>query len=494
MSEFPEPDLVDHGDPSARPALEALGKATWDAALDWLYGLARERPISPLPYAEARRAYFGPSNEPAPAPSAPAMAEAVLAEFRQRVAPGVFAAQHPGAFSYYTPPPLPMSIAGEVLAQWVHQGVDVWHAGPVAAFVEEEVTSWLRTLVGHGAGSWGILTSGGVMANLMGMAVARDVHLARRRGLAAAPRGAALDGVRIYASDQAHFSIARALDVLGFPPETLRLVDADDAFRLRADAVADAVAEDRAAGLLPLAIAAVSGSTNTGSVDDVPALADLAAREDLWLHVDAAYGGAARLSPRFADRVPGLERADSVTIDPHKWFFQAYDVGALVVRRREDLLTTFHRAPEYYRHPSPEEEPLHWYQYALEGTRRFRALKLWMSWKHLGTSGLGALVDRNMDLTAHVVRRCREFGFEIAPSEPELSVVCFRVVPPGMAEADVDALQDRLQRALEISGAGWVSTTTLRGRRYLRAGIVNYLATPADADRVLETIRAAAQA
>ena len=161
---------------------------------------------------------------------------------------------------------------------------------------------------------------------------------------------------------------------------------------------------------------------------------------------------------------------------------------------REDLLTTFHRAPEYYRHPSPEEEPLHWYQYALEGTRRFRALKLWMSWKHLGTSGLGALVDRNMDLTDHIVRRCRESGFEIAPAEPELSVVCFRVVPPGMADADVDALQDRLQRALEVSGAGWVSTTTLRGRRWLRAGIVNYLATPADADRVLETIRAAAQA
>ncbi|MFM8944253.1 MAG: pyridoxal phosphate-dependent decarboxylase family protein [Actinomycetota bacterium] len=299
--------------------------------------------------------------------------------------------------------------------------------------------------------------------------------------------------MRIYASDQAHFSIARALDLLGFPTETLRLVPADDAFRLRADAVADAVASDRAAGLLPLAIAAVAGSTNTGSVDDVPALADLAEREDLWLHVDAAYGGAARLSPRSADRVPGLDRADSVTIDPHKWFFQAYDIGALVVRHREDLLTTFHRAPEYYRHPSPEEEPLHWYQYAMEGTRRFRALKLWMSWKHLGTRGLAALVERNMDLTDHIVGRCRELGFEVAPADPELSVVCFRWVPAGATPEETDALQDRLQRALEVSGAGWVSTTTLRGRRYLRAGIVNYLSTPADADRVLETILAAAR-
>lgn len=488
---FPEPNLVDrHGDPAARADLERLGRETWAAALDWLYGPARERPIAPEPYHVARRAFFGPTDRPGPAPSEPAPSEAVLGEFRERIAPNVFAAQHPGAFSYFTPPPLPMSIAGEVLAQWVHQGVDVWHAGPVAAFVEEEVTAWLRDLVGMGEGSWGVLTSGGVMANLMALAVARDVHLAGRRGgsAAAPPRGAALDGVRVYASDQAHFSIARALDILGFPEETLRIVASDARFRLLADPVASAIAEDRAAGLLPLAIAAVAGSTNTGSVDDVVGLADVARREGLWLHVDAAYGGAARLSPRYADRLPGLELADSVTIDPHKWFFQAYDVGALVVRRREDLHRTFHREPEYYRHPSPEEEPLHWYQYSMEGTRRFRALKLWMSWKHLGTRGFAELVDRNMALTDHLVARCRAEGFAVAPTDPELSVVCFRIEPPGLDAERLDAFQDALQRALELSGAGWVSTTTLRGRRYLRAGIVNYLATEADADRVVDAL------
>lgn len=327
------------------------------------------------------------------------------------------------------------------------------------------------------------------MANLMALAVARDVHLAGRDDTSAGPpRGAALEGVRVYASDQAHFSIARALDVLGFPAETLRVVASDARFRLLAEPVAAAIADDRAAGLVPFAVAAVAGSTNTGSVDDVPALADLARREGLWLHVDAAYGGAARLSPRHADRVPGLELADSVTVDPHKWFFQAYDVGALVVRRREDLHRTFHREPEYYRHPSPEEEPLHWYQYSIEGTRRFRALKLWMSWKHLGTRGFAELVDRNMDLTDHLVARCRAAGFVVAPADPELSVVCFRVEPPEVPADGLDAFQDALQRALEVSGEGWVSTTTLRGRRYLRAGIVNYLATPADADRVVEAI------
>ena len=408
----PEPDLVDFASPSARPALERLGEATWKEALDWLYGVALVRPMPVDTYPTARERYFAPSGgRPAPAPVEPASSADVLAEFRERIAPYTYNAQHVGSFSYFTPPPLPASIVGEVLSQWLHQGVDVWHAGPIGAFVEEEVTSWLRELCGIGPEGWGILTSGGVMANLMAVTVARDVHLAALRGTAGTPpRGAALEGVRVYVSDQAHFSIRRALDVLGFPAGTLRVLPSDDGFRLRAEPVAEAIEADRAAGLTPLAIAAVAGTTNTGAVDDVPALAELAERERLWLHVDAAYGGAARLSPREAPKVPGLELADSVTVDPHKWFFQAYDVGGLVVRRREDLHRTFTMSPEYYRAPRPEEQPLDWYQYSLEGTRRFRALKLWTSWKHLGTSGLAALVERNVDLARYLVGRAAREG------------------------------------------------------------------------------------
>jgi glutamate/tyrosine decarboxylase-like PLP-dependent enzyme len=184
-----------------------------------------------------------------------------------------------------------------------------------------------------------------------------------------------------------------------------------------------------------------------------------------------------------------LDRADSVTIDPHKWFFQGYDIGGLVVKRREDLLQTFHSAPEYYRHPKPEDAPLNWYQYSMEGTRRFRALKLWMSWKHLGTSGFGRLIELTNDLAQHMALRCRELQeFELAVPEPELSVVCFRHVPLGMDQAELDAYQDRLQRALEEDGAGWLSTTRLRGKTYLRAGIVNYLSTADDVDRVLDAL------
>ncbi len=490
----PDPALLDLRDEAvSRPALEAFGTDVWREALDWLYGHAMRRPIAPAGYRASRATFFGPSDRPGAAPDVGTPATEVLREFRERVAPMTFNAHHPGSFSYFTPPPLTMSVAGEVLSQWMQQGVDVWHAGPVGAFVEEEVVRWLVDLVGMpGDDAGGVLTSGGVMANLMALALARDVHLPTLRGETGPPRGARLEAVRVYASDQAHFSIARGLDVLGFPPDTLVVVEADRTFRLRPDGVAAAIERDLAEGVTPLAICAVAGSTNTGSVDDVPELSTLARRHDMWLHVDGAYGAAARLSRRDAGRVPGLELADSVTVDPHKWFFQAYDIGALVVRRRGDLLRTFHRAPEYYASNRPGDDPLDWYQYSLEGTRRFRALKLWMSWKHLGTEGLGGLVEHNVDLAAYLAQVLVEApDFEIAVA-PDLSVVCFRHLPPVLIGADadrIDAYQTALQRALEVDGTAWVSVTTLHGRMHMRAGVVNYFATRAEIDAMVVALR-----
>lgn len=522
----PEPELIAYEVADAsRAAMTVLGERTWAAALDYLYGIAIERAMGDAsPYPEARRRYYAsdaaatdaptgdPADGPGPAPETPMTAEAVIAEFDRRLSGGLMNSQHPRQFGYFTPPPLPMSIMGELLAQVANQGVDVWHAGPFAAFVEEEVVRWLCDLVGYGPDSFGLLTSGGVMANFMGMALARDLHLGRLRGLDRPPRGAALEGARVYTSDQTHFSIARALDELGMPPETLVVLPADDDFHLRGAPVAEAVARDRAAGLTPFALAAVAGSTNTGSVDAIGELADVAVAEDLWFHVDAAYGGAARLSARDRDRVPHLDRADSVTLDPHKWFFQAYDIGGLLVRDGRALSAVFGgRAPEYYRGgettaatPADERDDPHdahadqlnFYKLSFEGTRRWRALKLWMTWKHLGTTGFGRLIEANDDLAAYLARACGDADdLEALPAEPELSVVCFRHLPGGVAAAReldparLDAHQDRLQAALEASGDGWLTTTRLRGATWLRAGIVNYLSTEADIDRLLGTLR-----
>jgi aromatic-L-amino-acid decarboxylase len=309
--------------------------------------------------------------------------------------------------------------------------------------------------------------------------------------------------VRVYVSDQGHFSIRRSLDTLGFPGDTLVPVSSDERFRLQAEPVAAAVARDRAAGLTPLAIAATAGTTNTGAVDALADLADLAAREQLWLHVDAAYGGGAMLSGRLAGQLAGLERADSVTIDPHKWFFQAYDIGGLLVRDGSLLEATFSYRPEYYRGSGdPRRAPdahgsdeLDFYRLSMEGTRRQRSLKLWLSWKHLGTPGLGRLVEKTVDLAAALATAVNAApDFELA-EEPNLSVVCFRHLPDGLdgeneaARDAIDVHQDALQVALQHSGRGFLTTTRLRGRTWLRAGILNHTTTETDLDLLLDDIR-----
>ena len=206
----PEPELIGYGDAAtSRAAMERLGADTWATALDFLYDQAANRAMGdPAPYATLRAKFFGASGGPAPAPVAPTPIASILDEFRDRLAGGQMNAQHPRQFGYFTPPPLPVSMMGELLAQMTNQGVDVWHAGPLATFVEEEVVRWLCDLIGYGEESFGLLTSGGVMANFMGMALARDIHLGRVLGAGRAPRGALLEGVRVYASDQSHFSIA----------------------------------------------------------------------------------------------------------------------------------------------------------------------------------------------------------------------------------------------------------------------------------------------
>jgi glutamate/tyrosine decarboxylase-like PLP-dependent enzyme len=501
----PEPELLDLRDPAtSRPALERLGTSAWNAALDYVFEHGQARAIgAPADFGELRRLFYGPTGRPGPAPSEPVTSEALVDEFRERLAPHQANAWHPRAYAYFTPVPLWSSIVGELLGQVTHQGVDVWHCSPSGALVEEEAVRWLCDLVGYDERSFGLFTSGGVMANIMAMTVARDVHLRALRSLAGPPRGSELEGVRVYVSDQAHFSLRKSLDLLGFPPATLAVVASDDAFRLQPAAVAAAVERDRAAGLLPFAITATAGTTNTGSIDALPGLADLARDEGLWLHVDAAYGGAAKLSARLAPLVAGLERADSVTIDPHKWFFQAYDIGGLLLREGWQLEATFSYSPEYYRGSGDPTRPpdaleggeLDFYRLSMEGTRRWRALKLWLSWKHLGTAGLGRLVERTVELADDLKARIEASAdFELAP-ESDLSVVCFRHLLPGLdphepASRDrLDIHQDALQVALQHSGRAFLTTTRLRGRTWLRAGILNHTATEADMALLLDDLR-----
>jgi glutamate/tyrosine decarboxylase-like PLP-dependent enzyme len=274
-------------------------------------------------------------------------------------------------------------------------------------------------------------------------------------------------------------------------------VPSDERFHIRLDALEAAIASDRVAGRMPFAVVGVAGTTNTGSIDDIPGIAAIAQRERLWHHVDAAYGAAARLSSRLTPLVPGLELADSVTVDPHKWFFQAYDIGGLVVRDGSLLGRVFSRRPEYYRgggetaaaHDDHTADSLDFYTLGFEGTRRWRALKLWMSWHHLGTEGLGRLVERTADMAAYLHGSIVGSRDLEEAHDPELGVVCFRHVPKGLSGEALDRHQDRLQAALEADGDGWVSTTRLRGATWLRSAVMNPMTSETDIDRLLADLR-----
>ena len=299
------------------------------------------------------------------------------------------------------------------------------------------------------------------MANFIAMALVRDVHLRElaRRGAAAARARRSRASACTRATRRTSRSRGRSTSWASRPRRSSSL-PTDDRFRLHAEPVAEAIAADRARGLLPVAVVRRRRVDEHGLRGPGRGAGRARRREGLWLHVDAAYGGAARLSERDAARVPGLELADSVTVDPHKWFFQAYDIGALLVRDGAHLRQTFDRSPEYYRggesparrgrrdgHDDAHAGQLNFYKLGFEGTRRFRALKLWATWKHLGTSGLGRLVEMNDDIAAYLAQPCAEADdLEALPAEPELSVVCFRHLPGGRGRGRRDG-RARARRA-----------------------------------------------
>jgi aromatic-L-amino-acid decarboxylase len=347
-----------------------------------------------------------------------------------------------------------------------------------------------------------VFTSGGGIANAIALKMARDRATgvaARRTGITRSLAGR----LRVYASDQAHFSIERSLDVLGLGGSALVRVPSDGACRMRPDRLAEAITADRRRGRLPMAIVATAGTTDTGSIDPLRSLARVARAGGIHYHVDAAYGGALLFSNRHRDRLRGLALADSVTLDPHKWLFQPFSLGGLFVRRRRALEASFRIEPGYLR-KDLESEPgrLDFYHYSLEGSRPFRGLKLWFTLRWLGRRGIGALVDRTIAVAEHLARELRrQECFEALPIPVETTSVCARYLPrwarrlPSGARARprvrkrLNRAQVRIQHAIEAGGAAWFPVTVRDGEVFLKFGVFNYLTGPEDVDAVLRLIR-----
>ncbi|MGE0455761.1 MAG: aspartate aminotransferase family protein [Vicinamibacteria bacterium] len=427
---------------------------------------------------------------PASPPEAPEPLAQVVDDALARVVPHLTHWNHPGFFAYFANSSTAPAILGELLAATFNVNAMLWRTGPAATELELVVVDWLRQLLGLPPDSFGVIQDTASASTLVALVAAREAVPgleARRRGLVGQAR------LRMYASEQAHSSVEKAGIVMGIGQEGLRRVPVDDAFRMRPETLAAAVAEDRAAGLTPFAVTATVGTTSTTSVDPVPEIAALCEREGLWLHVDAAYGGAMALLPEARALLAGCERADSLVMNPHKWLLVPLDLSVLYTRRREVVRRAFSLVPDYLKTPEDEGAP-NLMDYGVSLGRRFRALKLWMVLRAFGRQGLEARIREHVRL-ARLFRSWLEAdgGFEICAPTP-MSVVCFRARLPGLPPAEADRANEAAMDAVNAGGEVFVSGTRLLGRFVLRLAIGNVRSEERHVRRAFELLREAVAA
>lgn len=409
----------------------------------------------------------------------------VLARAVHEILPRAGRIDHPRFMAFVGNSPVWASVLGDWLASGfnIFQGTWLESAGP--SQVELVVLEWFREWMGLPEGASGLFTSGGSAANLIAVVAARV-------------RAGEPDRPAAYLSAQAHSSVGRGLRIAGFPDDALRAIPVGPDLRMRPDRLREAVQRDREAGRTPVLVAANGGATNTGIVDPLPELAAVAREAGAWFHVDAAYGGFARLAPRGRELLAGIEEADSVTLDPHKWLFQTYEAGCLLVRDPDDLTRAFRVIPEYLQDTDLGLEHVNFGDRGLQLTRAFRALKVWTTVQMHGRRALAEAVDRVMELADHAARRIRrEPSLELL-GEPGMSIVCFRALPdpgqdrprPGDAAPDpaLDAWNHAIQDRIVEEGTAMMSSTRIHGHFALRICMVGHRTTRADVDAVLDRI------
>jgi len=405
---------------------------------------------------------------------------AVLTDLQEKIMPHAFRTNHPRFLAFIPSAPNFLSVLGELLCAGTNFFGGVWLEAAAPTQVELVVLDWFREWLGMPVGTGGLLTSGGSEANLTALIVARE-------SLANSDRSRAV----LYVTEQRHWSVDRAAKVIGLRPDQITPVPADDNFRLTPTPLRDAIHRDRAAGRLPWAVVANAGATNTGTVDRLAALAELCRQEKLWLHVDAAYGWSAVLTTESRAALTGIGDCDSVTLDPHKWFGQCFESGCLLVREGRRLTETFAMRPEYMQDVKPETDQINFADQGLTLTRRFRALKIWLSVKVLGLSWYRELVHRSCSLAqlAEILLK-QEPAFEIL-SPPQLSIICFRFNPLHLrlSEEELNRLNLSIIEELRATGRAFISSTRLRGRVALRFCFVNWRTTASDVEEIIHLLK-----
>jgi aromatic-L-amino-acid decarboxylase len=455
--------------------MRRLGYRITDLVADHLATLRDRTAWRTLTRREAERLIAGPP------PERPVDFDALLATLTERVIPYNVMEPHPGFMAYVPSCPTFPAALGDWIASGYNFFAGAWPVGSGVGELELTVLDWFRDWLGMPAGAGGLLTSGGSGANFTAMVAARHA--------AVGDEPDRLPRLTVYASDQVHSSAVRAAWMAGVPRANVRSLPSDHDFRLTTEALSAAIASDRRAGLLPMAVVASAGTTNTGAVDPLDAIADLCARERVWMHVDGAFGGFSVLTDRGRRALAGIGRADSVTLDPHKWLFVPFECGCLMTRDPKRLSAAFRILPEYLRDIQRDGEEVNFADYGEQLTRQARAIKVWINVQYYGLAALRAAIDRGIDLAVHADALIRaEPGLEVlAPTT--LGVCCFRAHPAGLDDpGELDAVNARLNDAVNAEGSWHISSTRLRGRYSLRVCPIGHRTTRADVEGLIHRL------
>ncbi len=471
----------DENNPSRRYELELSGaemRRLVDQAMDRIVAYVDSLPSQPAADIEGTVPVARSAMEPLPEDST-AFSDLLDRLFRHFVPKG-FNTAGPGYLAYIPGGGILHSAIADLISSSVNRYVGVWAAAPALAQLEASVVRWFADIVGYPPEARGLLTTGGSLANFTALVAARRDRLPDNF----------LSGT-LYASDQVHHSVVKAAILAGFPESNIREIPSDSLFRLRPDLLEQKIADDRKAGLTPFLLVASAGTTNTGAVDDLEAMADIASKERLWLHVDAAYGGFFLLTDRGRKSMRGIERSDSVTLDPHKALFVPYGTGSLIVRDGEALRRA-HTVHAQYLPPMQEDPDLvDFCLYSPELSRGFRGLRVWLPFKMHGAGAFRRNLDEKLDLTEFATSELRRMpGIEIV-AEPQLSVVAFRLVRAGLNSAELNVLNRSFLAGINSRRRVYLTSTMLGDRFVIRICVLSFRTHRDRVRAALDDIRSA---
>ena len=452
--------------------MRKLGRDTVDAIADRL-----TRPWDATPVVASRSPEELSARLQEPAPEEPRPFDQLLARLDADVLPFMARNEHPGYFAYIPGCGTWPSALGDLIASGLNMDVGSWGLSAGPSQLELVVLDWFKEWIGYPTDAGGVLTSGGSAANMTALACARESLV-----------GAMSDRLVVYCADQAHSSVARAARILGFRPDQVRVLPVDDRYRLRPEALSAAMDADARAGREPLFVAAAAGSTSTGSVDPLPQIAAICRERGVWFHVDGAYGGFAAITGRGRAALAGIELADSVTLDPHKWLYQPFECGCLLVRSGRQLLDAFEIHPDYLRDAkSAVPREVNFADYGMQLSRTSHAIKVWLSIQYFGLAAFRAAIDHCLDLTAWAQERIQRSTTLELMSPASLGVLCFRRRFDGDADEDqTERMNSQLVRSLARTSTGFVSSTKLRGRFAIRLCVFNHTTRKDDVEAVLD--------